>query len=160
MTPRALSSYLTTILSHDLRLSLMIWGPPGIGKSSIVSQAADSAGLEFIDVRLSQLAPTDLRGLPVPERLDDGGGIARWYPPEFLPRGGRGVLFLDELNMAAPTMQGVAQQLILDHRGIAHRHLRRARDRRRAARQDRIEVRKRVVDGEVRPELRPRAGAD
>ncbi|MFM9180837.1 MAG: AAA family ATPase, partial [Phycisphaerales bacterium] len=57
MTPRALSSYLTTILSHDLRLSLMIWGPPGIGKSSIVSQAADSAGLEFIDVRLSRSRP-------------------------------------------------------------------------------------------------------
>ena len=116
MTPNALSSYLTAVLSNDLRLALMIWGPPGIGKSSIVAQAAAEAGLKCIDVRLSQLAPTDLRGLPVPERLGDGGGIARWYPPEFLPRGGRGVLFLDELNMAAPTMQGVAQQLILDRR--------------------------------------------
>jgi hypothetical protein len=42
--------------------------------------------------------------------------VSRWYPPEFLPRGGRGVLFLDELNMAPPSMQGVAQQLILDRR--------------------------------------------
>ncbi|MFM1935173.1 MAG: hypothetical protein RI990_132 [Planctomycetota bacterium] len=117
MTPSQLAAFLSTALSHELRLSLMIWGAPGIGKSSIVSQAADAAGLEFIDVRLSQLAPTDLRGLPVPQHAADGTvGISRWYPPEFLPRSGRGVLFLDELNMAAPSMQGVAQQLILDRR--------------------------------------------
>jgi MoxR-like ATPase len=118
MTPSQLAKYLASIVEHDLRLSLMIWGAPGIGKSSIVAQAAADAGLDFIDVRLSQLAPTDLRGLPVPERSTDGSssGIARWYPPEFLPRTGRGILFLDELNMAAPSMQGVAQQLILDRR--------------------------------------------
>ena len=117
MTPSELSSYLASILSHELRLSIMIWGAPGIGKSSIVAQAAAAAGLDFIDVRLSQLAPTDLRGLPVPQHASDGSaGTARWYPPEFLPRGGRGVLFLDELNMASPSMQGVAQQLILDRR--------------------------------------------
>jgi MoxR-like ATPase len=62
-------------------------------------------------VRLSQLAPTDLRGLPVA-----ADGTAKWFPPEFLPQSGRGILFLDEINMAAPTMQGIAQQLILDRR--------------------------------------------
>ena len=116
MNPNQLSTYLQTVLSAEVRLSLMIWGPPGIGKSSIVAQAAAEAGLGFIDVRLSQLAPTDLRGLPVPDRDAAGGGVSRWFPPEFLPREGRGVLFLDELNMAAPSMQGVAQQLILDRR--------------------------------------------
>ena len=25
---------------------------------------------------------------------------SRWYPPEFLPRGGKGILFLDELQTA------------------------------------------------------------
>ena len=49
----------------------MIWGPPGVGKSSIVSAAADKAGIDFIDLRLSQLAPTDLRGLPVPVHPED-----------------------------------------------------------------------------------------
>jgi MoxR-like ATPase len=111
MKPHELATYLDRLVASGIMLSTMVWGPPGIGKSSIVAQTAARHGLEFIDVRLSQLAPTDLRGLPVPEE-----GVARWYPPEFLPRGGRGILFLDELNMAPPTMQGMAQQLILDRR--------------------------------------------
>lgn len=113
MNPAELSEYLSTIVAHDIRLSLMIWGAPGIGKSSIVAQTAAKHAFGFIDVRLSQLAPTDLRGLPVP---DNKRQMSRWYPPEFLPRDGRGILFLDELNMAPPAMQGVAQQLILDRR--------------------------------------------
>jgi hypothetical protein len=111
MNPNALKTYLDRLLQKNLFLSTMIWGPPGIGKSSIVAQLAKTNQLEFIDVRLSQLAPTDLRGLPV--AID---GISKWYPPEFLPRSGRGILFLDEINMAPPTMQGMAQQLILDRR--------------------------------------------
>src|SRR5438046_1207387 len=111
MTPVQLKNYLAGLVRHGLKLSVMIWGPPGIGKSSVVAQVASERGLQFIDLRLSQLAPTDLRGLPVPEN-----GVSRWFPPEFLPREGSGVLFLDELNMAPPTLQGIAQQLILDRR--------------------------------------------
>jgi MoxR-like ATPase len=109
MTPNSLQTYLNQLLQQNLMVSTMIWGPPGIGKSSIVSQLAQTHNLEFIDLRLSQLAPTDLRGLPVADN-----GISKWYPPEFLPRSGQGILFLDEINMAPPTMQGMAQQLILD----------------------------------------------
>jgi MoxR-like ATPase len=109
MTPLELEDYLSRLIAADLKLAVMLWGAPGIGKSSIVRQIALTHGLEFVDVRLSQLAPTDLRGLPVAD-----GGVAKWFPPEFLPTSGRGILFLDELNMAAPTMQGIAQQLILD----------------------------------------------
>jgi hypothetical protein len=111
MTPEALATYLDALVSNELKLSTMIWGAPGIGKSSIVAQTASAHDLELVDLRLSQLAPTDLRGLPVADN-----GVSRWYPPEFLPRSGRGVVFLDELNMAPPAMQGMAQQLILDRR--------------------------------------------
>lgn len=111
MTPAQLQQTLQQLIEHQLRLSVMIWGPPGVGKSSIVAQVAQQTGIECIDIRLSQLAPTDLRGLPVAAE-----GISRWYPPEFLPREGKGILFLDEINMAPPTMQGVAQQLILDRK--------------------------------------------
>jgi hypothetical protein len=111
MNPEDLKTYLDRLIVNNLKISTMIWGAPGIGKSSIVSQLAVTHQLEFIDIRLSQLAPTDLRGLPVAE-----DGISKWFPPEFLPRQGGGVLFLDEINMAPPAMQGMAQQLILDRR--------------------------------------------
>lgn len=111
MTPFELKTYLDNLIRQNLQISTMIWGPPGIGKSSIVQQITEERQIDFVDVRLSQLAPTDLRGLPVADN-----GISKWYPPEFLPRNGKGILFLDELNMAPPAMQGVAQQLILDRR--------------------------------------------
>lgn len=111
MTPEALTEFLHTLVRQRLMFSTMIWGAPGIGKSSIVAQTAKAHKMAMIDLRLSQLAPTDLRGLPVADN-----GVSRWYPPEFLPREGRGILFLDELNLAPPAMQGMAQQLILDRR--------------------------------------------
>jgi MoxR-like ATPase len=111
MTPAELTPFLATLIDHQIDLSVMIWGPPGIGKSSIVADVGTAHGMSIIDLRLSQLAPTDLRGLPVPE-----SGVSRWYPPEFLPRTVQGILFLDEINMAPPAMQGIAQQLILDRR--------------------------------------------
>ncbi len=113
LTPAQLTPFLTRLAEARLCLSTMIWGPPGIGKSSIVAQVAHAVGIDLIDVRLSQLAPTDLRGLPV---ADPETRTSRWYPPEFLPTAGAGILFLDEINMAPPAMQGVAQQLILDRR--------------------------------------------
>lgn len=111
VTPYELQDYLSRLVNQKITLSVMIWGAPGIGKSSIVQQTATDNGYDFIDVRLSQLAPTDLRGLPVPD-----SGTTYWFPPEFLPQQGQGILFLDEINMAPPAMQGVAQQLILDRK--------------------------------------------
>ena len=118
MTPSQLISYLTKLIKEEISISTMIWGAPGIGKSSIVASAAKDADFNFIDLRLSQLAPTDLRGLPVAVHPSekDKLGKSKWYPPDFLPIEGKGILFLDELNMAPPAMQGVAQQLILDRK--------------------------------------------
>ena len=103
---KKLSDYLGKVVEHNIQSSLMIWGAPGIGKSSVVEAVAESQELELIDLRISQLAPTDLRGIPVPK-----DNKACWYPPEFLPTSGKGILFLDEINMAPPAVQGVG----LDH---------------------------------------------
>jgi len=116
MTPQELTQYLSRLVEQRLQLSLMLWGPPGIGKSSIVADVAKQHELQLVDLRLSQLAPTDLRGLPVADN-----GVSRWFPPEFLPTSGQGILFLDEINMAPPAMQGIAQQLILDRRVGSYR---------------------------------------
>jgi MoxR-like ATPase len=102
-------------------LPLFIWGPPGIGKSDFVRQAAERAGWTeerkaFIDVRLSQMEPVDLRGLPVP---DMAARKTDWLPPTWLPFEGSdwpesGVLFLDEASSASPSVQAAAYQLVLD----------------------------------------------
>jgi hypothetical protein len=80
----------------------MIWGAPGVGNPASSRQVAYAGGIDFIDIRLSQLAPTDLRGVPVSSRWNHP-----WYPPEFLPREGKGILFMDEINLAPPVLQGV-----------------------------------------------------
>ena len=104
-----IQSSLGKIISNDIKHSVFLWGPPGIGKSSIMRKVAENNKLEYIDLRVSQLAPTDLRGLPFIEN-----GQARFAPPSFLPTEGKGILAIDEFNMASPAMMGIAQQLILD----------------------------------------------
>ena len=94
---------------------VMIWGPPGVGKSQIVAQIAERHGAAMTDIRLSQMEPSDLRGIPF-----RSGDTVDWAPPAMLPdaarHGARGILFLDELTAAAPTVSAAAYQLILDRR--------------------------------------------
>jgi hypothetical protein len=103
---------LTTIIKEKIMTSVMIWGPPGIGKSSIVHSIAKRNGMNTVDIRLCQLAPTDLRGLP----FIDESGVSRFAPPSFLPVEGKGILFLDEINLASQAIQNVAMQLVLDRK--------------------------------------------
>lgn len=97
----------------DAKIPTFLWGAPGIGKSSIIKQIARESGIECIDLRLSLMDPTDLKGIPFYEKDSHS---ALWAPPSFLPREGRGILFLDELNSAAPAVQASAYQLILDRK--------------------------------------------
>lgn len=96
--------------------AIFVWGPPGIGKSSVVREVAEKKGLSLIDLRLSLLDPVDLRGVPFVEK-----GECRWSRPPFIPAEGKGILFLDELNLASPAVQSSAFQLILDRRVGEHR---------------------------------------
>lgn len=108
------SNLTTTITSLvDQKVPTFLWGAPGIGKSSIVKQIANDKNIGFIDLRLALMDPTDLKGIPF---YDKDSHTALWAPPAFLPSEGEGILFLDELNSAAPSVQASAYQLILDRR--------------------------------------------
>ncbi len=95
------------------KVPTFLWGAPGIGKSSIVRQIAKEKSINFIDLRLALMDPTDLKGIPF---YDKESHTALWAPPAFLPKDGEGILFLDELNSAPPAVQSSAYQLILDRK--------------------------------------------
>jgi len=99
----------------DVQLPVFVWGAPGIGKSSIVKQIAKEKEMEFLDLRLSLLDPTDLKGIPFFNAQTQEGV---WAKPSFLPSDpdSRGILFLDEINTAPPAVQASAYQLILDRK--------------------------------------------
>lgn len=88
-----------------------MWGPPGVGKSDIIRQVAKALGYKLADVRAVLLDPVDLRGLPI---VSDNE--ARWVPPAFLPKKGKWILFLDELNAAPQLVQAACYQLVLDRK--------------------------------------------
>jgi MoxR-like ATPase len=67
--------------------------------------------MQFLDIRAVQLDPVDLRGLP---RIS--ADQAEWVPPKFLPTGGDGILFLDELTSAPQMTQAGCYQLVLDRK--------------------------------------------
>lgn len=93
---------------------VMLWGPPGVGKSQIVAQVAARHGAPVVDIRLSQMEPSDLRGIPF--RVGDK---VEWAVPALLPDAGGapcGILFLDEITSAPPSISAAAYQLILDRR--------------------------------------------
>ena len=97
----------------EQKIPTFLWGAPGIGKSSIIRQIAEQSRIGFIDLRLSLMDPTDLKGIPFYDKHEHS---AVWAAPSFLPKEGEGILFLDELNSAPPAVQASAYQLILDRK--------------------------------------------
>lgn len=67
------------------RRSMMLWGPPGISKSSLMRQYADRMNYAYVDIRLSQIEPVDLRGIPVPHVVD-GISYVDWASPKVFPK--------------------------------------------------------------------------
>lgn len=92
---------------------IMLWGAPGVGKSTIIRNLAEKHGVGFIDVRLAQREPVDIRGLPVPS--EDG---VKWLISSEWPRDpeSRGIILFDELTAADRSLQVAAYEFILDRR--------------------------------------------
>ena len=106
-----LYTHIQTLLNTDT--PVFIHGSPGIGKSYIVADVAKKNALELVDVRLSQMDPVDLRGVP---SIKDSQTV--WMPPVFFPKdkNSEGILFLDELNSAPPSVQAAIYQLVLNRK--------------------------------------------
>lgn len=93
-------------------LPLVVWGPPGVAKSSIIEQVCMVNNLACEKMILALREPTDVTGWPV-VREDD----ISFRPPAEVRRlinKGSGVLFLDELSCAAPSVQHAAMRIVLE----------------------------------------------
>ena len=82
------------------RRPILLMGAPGIGKSAIVQEFADSLGLECVSLLGSQLAPEDI--IRVPQIKD---GFSQFCPPRTIARSEPYVLFLDGLNACTSEVQ-------------------------------------------------------
>src|ERR1700677_2313261 len=108
VTPKTLFELLLNIAPVR---PVFIWGPPGIGKSSIVEQFAREVGLECVSLLGSQLAPEDLIGVP-----QIVAGKSRFCPPVSIARDEPYCLFLDELNACSHEVQKAFYSLIHERR--------------------------------------------
>ena len=118
-TVTALQAKKSLLKAFQVKRPLFLWGPPGIGKSELVEGITNDLNGLMIDLRLGQMEPTDIRGIPF---YNKDIGKMDWAPPVELPDEETAaqypivVLFLDELNSAAPSVQSAAYQLILNRR--------------------------------------------
>ena len=104
-------------IEKNIRRSLKIVGPTGIGKSEVIHQIAKSYNLNVIDIRLLLWSLTDLKGIPYP---DNTHTYTKWLINDVLPRperdGEKGILLLEELDDAPKTVRAAAYQLTLDRK--------------------------------------------
>ena len=101
--------------------SVMLWGPPGVGKSQAIRQLAkeieEQTGKRAVvtDVRLLLFNPIDLRGIPT---ANADKTLAIWLKPQIFQMDASdqivNILFLDEISAAPQSVQAAAYQITLD----------------------------------------------
>ena len=99
-------------LAVAAHVPVLLWGPPGAGKSSAVEDMCRSIDLTFEVVIASIREPSDFSGLPV---ITENG--VEFAPPRWaktLSEAGNGVLFLDEISTAPPAVQAALLRVVLE----------------------------------------------
>ncbi len=95
----------------------LIWGKPGTGKSTFI-ESLERDGFPVLTMIASLHDPTDFNGLPT---LKDGR--MHFAPPDWVytfESTKRGILFLDELTTAPPTVQAALLRLVLERKVGMH----------------------------------------
>jgi hypothetical protein len=98
----------------SVRVPTLLWGGPGMGKTSAIREIAAAADLPCETVIASIREPSDFGGLPV---IDADGTSVHLAPPAWARRladAGHGVLFLDEVSTAPPAVQAALLRVVLE----------------------------------------------
>lgn len=116
------AALITSFIKANVPVNLI--GSPGVGKSDVIKQVAESLNLKLIDFRLSTADPTDLSGMPFVEngRSVFLPNVAFPIATDEVPEGYKGwLLFLDEISNAPMSVQAAAYKLILDREVGLHK---------------------------------------
>ena len=130
-TVNQLCNFFAGLLSDPeniMKVKPMIWGAPGVGKSSMVHKLGETLKQQLKkkvvvrDIRLLLFNPVDLRGIPVADAQRE---FAIWLKPkifDFDPSDKVvNILFFDELPNAPQSVQNAALQIVQDRQIGEHR---------------------------------------
>ncbi len=99
-------------LAYQSNLPVLLVGRHGVGKSSLLQQAALSLHIGWTVRDLSLKEPPDLVGIPSVGEDEK----THYAAPAFLPSTGQGLLAFGELNRSPRFMQAPCLQLLTDRR--------------------------------------------
>ncbi|MGI9951410.1 MoxR family ATPase [Moorellaceae bacterium AZ2] len=91
---------------------VLLWGPPGVGKTASITALAETLDLPLEVVIASIHEPSDFSGLPVIR--EDGVRMEAPAWARRLAQAGKGILFLDEISTAPPAVQTALLRVVLD----------------------------------------------
>ena len=108
----------------QMQRPIIMMGPPGIGKTAIVSQIADRLGVNFVSYSITHHTRQSALGLPYIAESEYGGRtykVSRYTMSEIIAaaydaieKSGipEGILFLDEVNCASETLMPAMLQFL------------------------------------------------
>ena len=93
----------------------MLWGPPGIGKTTMVKQLADTHNVEYRSLTTNLLMIDHLTGIPF--NKDNRMIFSR---PDNIPDTGKGFLLIDEITDGMLSIQKMLYSLVLERSCNGH----------------------------------------
>lgn len=113
-----LKTLLKTLIINKVPVTPMLWGPHGVGKSSVVKQIGAELGYRVLILTLSQKEAVDVSGV-LYTHYDEAlkMSVTSSHPPDWFADAcvnGKLILFLDEFNMARREVLNASFQLVLD----------------------------------------------